>query len=450
MLAADLRRSVRGDVLDAAAAVALYAHDFGGMLSRAPKVVVRPAREEDVVATLRIAADHGVAVSTRGAGHSQCGQGLGDQVVVDMTGLGRVLAVRADDGIVEAEAGASWRSIVDATFRERRLPRGLTHALDPTIGGTLSIAGVGAESFRVGPQVDNVASIDVATAAGDIVRCSHGENRSLFDAVRAGVGQCGVILRVRYPLRPCKSLVTTRTFVYRDVERFLQDAVCLAKGDAPVSWLACSLVREPATRSAVALLLVGQDSDVGEADLALPAMHADYAPRARLVPIWTGSGVPGHGFFHVFGTGATSDGAPPALNPWVERVFDLETGADALKRLVVLSDAVLDYARVGVIFLRRGTEPAPLFVVPAGDLLIGVGVFATFRDGDRLRAEAATSDLHEELRRFGGKRYLSGYAARASAVDWAEHFGAAWDGLRSSKVAYDPDHRLNPGFIQWK
>jgi FAD/FMN-containing dehydrogenase len=448
MLADDLRRSVRGDVFDAPAALAPYAHDFGGLIRKPPNVVVRPAGEEDVVATLRIAADHGVAVSTRGAGHSQCGQGLGDQVVIDMTGLGRVLGVRADDGIVEAEAGATWRSIVDATIRERRLPYGLTHALDPTIGGTLSIAGVGAESFRVGPQVDNVASMDVATAAGEIVRCSHHENRALFDAVRAGLGQCGVMLRVRYPLRPCKGLVTTQAFVYRDVGRFLNDAVCLTSRDASVSWLACSLVRDPATRNAVALLLVGQDSEVGEAGLALPTMHADFAPRPRRMPIWTASGVPGHGFFHVFGAQA-SGGAAPAFNPWVERVFDLETGADALERVAALADAVLEYAKVGVIFLRRTAEPAPLFVVPAGDLLVGIGVFATFHDGDRSRAEAAASNLHEELGHFGGKRYLSGYAARASVAEWEDHFGAAWDGFRSSKVEYDPDHRLNPGFIQW-
>jgi cytokinin dehydrogenase len=70
-----------------------------------------------------------------------------------------------------------------------------------TIGGTLSIAGIGVASFKYGSQGDNVVEMDVVTGAGDLVTCSPEENTDLFWSTIAGLGQVSIIVRARLKLR---------------------------------------------------------------------------------------------------------------------------------------------------------------------------------------------------------------------------------------------------------
>ena len=63
------------------------------------------------------------------------------------------------------------------------------------------MAGLGVASFRYGTQADNVDELEVVTGTGEIVTCSREQNRDLFDVVRCGLGQFGVITRAKVRLR---------------------------------------------------------------------------------------------------------------------------------------------------------------------------------------------------------------------------------------------------------
>jgi FAD/FMN-containing dehydrogenase len=63
-----------------------------------------------------------------------------------------------------------------------------------TVGGTLSVGGIGAMSFREGAQVDHVVSLRAVTGNGTIVNCSRLRHRELFEMLLAGQGQVGVIV----------------------------------------------------------------------------------------------------------------------------------------------------------------------------------------------------------------------------------------------------------------
>jgi FAD/FMN-containing dehydrogenase len=78
----DLRGVVAGDVLCDDVGRSLYATD-GSLFEAWPLAVVRPRSTEDVAATVRWAAERGVAVHARGAGTSLCGGSLGGGVVID-------------------------------------------------------------------------------------------------------------------------------------------------------------------------------------------------------------------------------------------------------------------------------------------------------------------------------------------------------------------------------
>src|SRR2546423_1829608 len=82
------------------------------------------------------------------------------------------------------QAGLSWRSLVEQLAPQALSPPVLTNNLDVTIGGTLSTAGLGVASWRRGTQADNCLELEVVTGDGEIVRCSEGQNRELFDSVR--------------------------------------------------------------------------------------------------------------------------------------------------------------------------------------------------------------------------------------------------------------------------
>ena len=90
----ELAREISGRVLTDDAAREAMATDFGRIIVRRPQVVVCPASTEDVARVVKFAARNSFHVATRGAGHSQTGQSLSGQIVLDMTSFNQVTSVR--------------------------------------------------------------------------------------------------------------------------------------------------------------------------------------------------------------------------------------------------------------------------------------------------------------------------------------------------------------------
>ncbi|SUA72835.1 6-hydroxy-D-nicotine oxidase [Nocardia otitidiscaviarum] len=169
--------------------------DFGGLVSRTPSRVVRPAYAAEIADLVRdsVVARAGVAVVARGCGHSSRGESLTEGIAVDMRGMARVHEVGEDRVVVDA--GATWREVLEATLQCGRMPPVLTDYLDLTVGGTLSAAGIGGTSHIHGTQAANVLELEAVTPAGEIVTCSPRQRSQLFDALRSGMGRHGIITK---------------------------------------------------------------------------------------------------------------------------------------------------------------------------------------------------------------------------------------------------------------
>ncbi len=84
------------------------------------------------------------------------------------------------------------------------------HGLAPVLGfvantgcaGLTLGGGFGYLSRRFGWTTDNLASVDLVTAAGQVVRASERENSDLFWALRGGGGNFGVVTSFEYVLHP--------------------------------------------------------------------------------------------------------------------------------------------------------------------------------------------------------------------------------------------------------
>jgi len=64
---------------------------------------------------------------------------------------------------------------------------------------------------------DNVLELQVVTGSGSLETCSREQNRDLFEAVLAGLGQCGIIVRATVRLVPSAQNARVFLLFYRNL-----------------------------------------------------------------------------------------------------------------------------------------------------------------------------------------------------------------------------------------
>ena len=193
------RPSLSGDLSCDRDVRAGAADDFGGLIHKQPRAVARPASSADIASLMRWAGKQGLKVAARGQGHSIYGRALSeDGIVIEMSKISGIRDLRPDRIVVDA--GTTWKSVLDATLSQGLTPPVLTNYLGLSVGGTLAVGGIGGSSSRYGMQTDNVLELDVVTGDGKELTCSATSNPDVFDGVRAGLGQCGVITRAALSL----------------------------------------------------------------------------------------------------------------------------------------------------------------------------------------------------------------------------------------------------------
>ncbi|MDE0458954.1 MAG: FAD-binding and (Fe-S)-binding domain-containing protein, partial [Chromatiales bacterium] len=170
-LAARLRREIEGEVWFDPASRGRYSTD-ASIYQIEPIGVVAPRSAEDIALTIAICREAGAPVLPRGAGTSQCGQAVGEAVVVDTSRhLDRVVRFDEEARRVTVEPG-----IVLDGLNAWLKPKGLFFPVDvspanrATIGGMAGNNSCGSRSIRYGNMVHNVHAISAILADGSAVR----------------------------------------------------------------------------------------------------------------------------------------------------------------------------------------------------------------------------------------------------------------------------------------
>ena len=186
----DLRGLVRGEVLGDAVFRQLYTSD-GSIFEIRPLAIVRPRNTADVVACVQYAAEKGISVQARGAGSGVAGESLGPGIVVDFSKfLRRILyseqeRVRVQPGVIHERLNAQL------------LRAGRVFGPDPsnslvtTIGSVLAINATGSRWPKYGAACDNVCSLQVVTAAGEVMELG----REPLDVADAAASSKGALVR---------------------------------------------------------------------------------------------------------------------------------------------------------------------------------------------------------------------------------------------------------------
>ncbi len=199
-LAKELRGRMRGPVLSAADPGYDDSRSmWNAMIDRRPAVIVRCLGVADVVAGVRAAREHGLPLTVKGGGHNIAGLAVcEDGLMLDMS-LMRGVWVDPAARLARAQAGCLLGD-VDRETQLHGLAAVLGFVSNTGCAGLTLGGGFGYLTRRFGWTTDNVASMDLVTADGTLVRASENENSDLFWGLRGGGGNFGVVTSFEYKL----------------------------------------------------------------------------------------------------------------------------------------------------------------------------------------------------------------------------------------------------------
>ncbi|RJU02402.1 FAD-binding oxidoreductase [Arthrobacter frigidicola] len=178
-----------------------------------PLGVLEAATADDVAQAVRFAGEAGVPFVVRGGGHGYSGYSSGDvgpaglapSLVIDLRGLSGITV--EDSGAAVIGAGASLIQVYDAVGARGRAVAGGSCATVGVAGLTLG-GGVGVLTRAYGLTSDALRSVELVTAAGDIVTASADENEDLLWACRGGGGQVGIATSLTFETVPAPTITT--------------------------------------------------------------------------------------------------------------------------------------------------------------------------------------------------------------------------------------------------
>jgi FAD/FMN-containing dehydrogenase len=439
-----------GTLLTDAASRDAAADDFGHIIHRRPAAVLRPGSVRDIVTMLRFSNVHDIKTAARGQGHGSYGQAqVAGGLVVETTPLDSIGPVDTHARTVTVGAGAVWSAVVKATLQHGLTPPVFTDYLELSVGGTLSVGGLGGQTQKYGAQVDNVTELTVVTGAGELVTCSPARRADLFRAVLAGLGQCGIIVSATLKLVTAPSTVRHFLLPYTDLETFLGDQRRLAREgrfdyvegevDADAQGHFTGYVLEAAAYGPPAgpapddaALLAGLRYDRSG---AVTAETLDYfafidqlAPSVALLQqagLWAWS------------------------HPWLNLLLPGDRAAELAGSILggLTTDDLGPYGVVLLYPLLRSRLHTPLLRAPDDPVPYLLAVLRTTDPSDTATVDrllAANHAAYEKVAAAGGTQYPVG-SIPFSHADWRRQYGPLWGEFAAAKRRYDPRDLLAPG-----
>ncbi|MWV75813.1 FAD-binding protein [Rathayibacter rathayi] len=433
-----------------------FDHDFGGFITRAPWAVLRAGSTGDIVKMIEYAGRNGLRIAVNGQSgepgllesHSNYGQGLTEGgIQIDARSFATIETIEPTRAVVGA--GATWAEVVEAALKIGATVPTLPDYLRLSVGGTVSVGGIGGNVQRVGLSADIVRSLELVTGRGEVVTASRQRYTELFDAARAGGGQVGVITKVELDLVPAESTATIRTYYYTDLKRFVADQETVMAA-VRFDHHSGSIVRTPDNTGWRFAMELGSyhstpeaagvdDLEAGLGDIAsdrdrFSKPYRDWA--FRLDPL-----VPE----------LIKGGYWQQRKPWLSLLIP----SDAVETFVGELLPELTPADLGAGFcllspLDPGKITAPMFAVPrGGDGLAFFFDLLAFPEPAEQGIDAMLERnrrLYDRLVELGGKRYIIGAIPRMTTADWRRHFGPEnYAQFSTLKHQHDPNRVLTPG-----
>ncbi|MEU4191861.1 FAD-binding oxidoreductase [Kribbella sp. NPDC026611] len=404
---------------------------WNAMVDRRPAMIARCASTADVVAALRYGREAGLEIGVRCGGHSFLGLPVvEDGLLIDLSPMS---SVHVDPASRRARVGGgALLGALDVGAQRYGLATTAGNVSHTGVGGLTLGGGIGWLARAHGLTCDNVASYELVTADGAVLRVSDTEHPELFWALRGGGGGFGVVTSFEFRLHPVGTQALTADLFYD-----LDDA-----GTALRGW---------------------RDLFPGTPRQATPVARVgrwDGRPMASIGYVWVGDPDEGRQLL----TQYQSIGKPVQQRVRELTYLDLQTQSDdderhALRRyckghyLRTLPDAAIDA------FLAQDNNPGARMTLNGGAILDVPDADTAYSHRDAL-VEFTTgddwTDPAEDVARIAAARayaaglepYTSGSYVNTIADEDATAVHRAYSPakltrLQQLKRSYDPDNVFN-------
>jgi FAD/FMN-containing dehydrogenase len=197
-----------------------------------PALIAQPVGAADVQAAVSFARANNLLVAVKCGGHSHSGQSTCDR--------GMQIDLSAYRGVrVDPKARRAW--VDGGTLLGQVDHESIAHGLVTPLG-TVSHTGVGGLTLgggfgriarKFGMAIDNLESVDIVTADGQLRHASASENPDLFWGVRGGGGNFGIVTTFEFRLHPMQREVVAGSLTFpiaraRDVLSMYSDYAATA------------------------------------------------------------------------------------------------------------------------------------------------------------------------------------------------------------------------------
>jgi hypothetical protein len=204
---------------------------FNAMIDKHPALIVRCREVADALRAVEFARTQNLLVAVRGGGHNVAGKALCDHgMVIDLSAM-KGIRVDPVTRTVRAEPGLTWGEFDRATQAHGLATTGGFVSTTGIAGLTLG-GGLGWLMRKYGLACDNLQSVEIVTADGQLRAAHATENADLFWAVRGGGGNFGIVTSFEYKLRPVGQLLAGAVFFpfeqARDALRFYRELMATA------------------------------------------------------------------------------------------------------------------------------------------------------------------------------------------------------------------------------
>ncbi len=216
--------------------------DGFGFSSRSVSMFACPRSADEVEHVMKQAAAEGFTVALRGSGRSYGDAAMnGGNLVIDMTGMRRVLAWDPATGLIDVEPGVTIEDLWRLCLRDGWWPAVVPGTMFPTIGGCAAMNIHGKYHFALGVTGDHIVECDFLTPAGEHLLLSRTENSDFFHAAISGFGMLGTFTRIRLQLKRIESgrLSVEQIPVRNFDEQFAYFEEHRTDSDYLVSWVDC-------------------------------------------------------------------------------------------------------------------------------------------------------------------------------------------------------------------
>jgi FAD/FMN-containing dehydrogenase len=166
-----------------------------------PALVAQPSDVPGVQAAVNFAREHSLLLAVKCGGHSHSGQSTCDRgLLIDLKNLRGVQMDAAARRV--AAKGGSLLGQVDQVTMAQGLVTPLGTVSHTGVGGLTLGGGFGRIARRYGMAIDNLTSMDVVTADGQLRHTSMKDDPDLFWGLRGGGGNFGVVTNFEFALHP--------------------------------------------------------------------------------------------------------------------------------------------------------------------------------------------------------------------------------------------------------